>query len=412
MSPDGPSSIGWAAARRAWSIGLRSMPVALLLAAMTDPTPLGAQTGWLPREVRLAGGLTGAQRTAAIARLEQVEQVLRQVPELARPDGFEIMPVIVGGSRMLGPGDAEQPGHVVEYVLQLAIFVPSKANAQGRCTCLWVTVNKSAPVGPAAIRDAQGRAIYVEAGRGEPVPHATQVYGGLLEARERSIVEVLLTSADAVPWQTVTREEFYDATILDREDGDGEKQADVRSALSKTPYEEWMEGAEERRKTREQTLSEAARFQTPAEVAKLRQALEANEREVTEQLRRSEAADRDRNTNALSASRGLTDSLRVELARMSAAERRMPALIDNALPEGPIATGWRMAPEDSPAAWRVLMPNYDFWRARHSPVEVRSLTVQIFATGAGLIPQVHKALLRAFHTLDWAAFNQLLDVPR
>jgi hypothetical protein len=60
----------------------------------------------------------------------------------------------------------------------------------------------------------------------------------------------------------------------------------------------------------------------------------------------------------------------------------------------------------------VLTPNYDFWRARRSPVDVRSINVHIGIAGTGLYPNVRNALLQTFRKLDWAAFNQLLDAPR
>ena len=64
---------------------------------------------------------------------------------------------------------------------------------------------------------------------------------------------------------------------------------------------------------------------------------------------------------------------------------------------------------------RVLTPNYDFWRARKSRVEVRSLTVYI-GGGTGKEEKdseaLHNALLQTFKKLDWAALNKLLDVPR
>ena len=49
-----------------------------------------AQTGWLPRTVALGPYLVGENRTVALARLESIERLLKQVPEPAHPVGFEI----------------------------------------------------------------------------------------------------------------------------------------------------------------------------------------------------------------------------------------------------------------------------------------------------------------------------------
>jgi hypothetical protein len=64
--------------------------------------------------------------------------------------------------------------------------------------------------------------------------------------------------------------------------------------------------------------------------------------------------------------------------------------------------------------WRVLTPNYDFWRARKSPVKVHSISVYIGGgTGLGRDREmVHNALWQTYKKLDWAALNKLLDVTR
>jgi hypothetical protein len=282
--------------------------------------------------------------------------------------------------------------------------------------------------------DAQGRHIYIEPPRAMPpsgtpeqiagthwqVPQATQVYGELWEPvrdnrpdrPERSAIDVLFVGAGELPWKPVTREAFYEATLFESEGTGGEKLAEFRASLEKTPYQQWMEGAAERRTIREQQIAVAVSYQPPAEVEKLRQLLETTEREVTEQFRKTEDADRERNTASLASSFGPRDSLRLELERMTPAERSMPVYINNALDEGPIATGWRLTNDSMPPAWRVLTTNYDFWRARRSPAEVRSINVHIGIAGTGLYPNVRNALIQTFRKLDWAAFNQLLDEPR
>lgn len=397
-----------------------TMAVFLLLGTFTPALAQRASAtaherpGWLPRQVTFSGGITAAQRATAMARLEEIERILLQIPALARPQGFEIVPYFSGGARQRGPLQREQPGNVIEYLLSLSFYSPSKAAAGEGIGCVSVTINPRAPLGSNSIRDERGRDIYIEQERGDPLPLATQVYGKLLESRvDRSGVSVLMTSGGDLPWKPVTREEFYDATILDIDGKDGQKLAEFRKALEKTPYQEWMEGAAERKKNREEAIATAAQLNGKAEADKMRKMMEDTEREVTEKLRASEAEDRERNKQALGMTNQMQDRIRAELEAMTPAERAMPAMIDGTLSEGPNATGWRMTARDvPPATWRVLTPDYDFWRARKSPVEVRSIMVSLSSTLGCLRPAAHHAVRQTWANLDWTALNRLLDVPR
>jgi hypothetical protein len=370
--------------------------------------------GWLPRQITLRGDLTAAQRATAIARLEQIEDILLRIPELANPNGFEVLSEFFGTTRRSGPGQSEQPGYVVEYMLRLWFFYPTKAAGGEGCFCITITVNHGHVLGGSEISDEQGRAIYIEMARGDPLPLATQVYERLLRTSEPSFTYVLLTSGGELPWKSVSRAEYYNAVIFDIEGKGGAKLADDRAALTKTPYQVWMEGAADRKQQREHSIrTMEALKKTPAEIEQMRKRLEDNERQVTEQLKAKEAADRHNNDEALALLHSRTGRIRAELDSMSAAERNMPALIDATVTGGTNATGWRMTDRDSPRAWRVVTPNYDFWRARRSPVEVRSIMVKITATGTGLAaPGLHNALLKSFDKMDWTALNRVLDVPR
>jgi hypothetical protein len=348
-----------------------------------------------------------------MARLEQIERILLQIPELANPKGFEVMAQFHGGARKLGPGETEQRGSVVEHMVMLYFFVPTKAIRGEGCPCLSITVNWAGILGSGRILDERGHEVYVEMARGEPRPLVTQVYGYLSPERERSFVRALLTSGGELPWRTVTRDEYYKAVIFDREGKGGEKLAGYRLALTKTPYQEWLAGAAQRKQNLEHTLKVMESLKkTPAEIAALRKKMEDTEREVTEKLKASEAVDRERSQSALTLSHSLTANMRAELDAMTAAQRALPALIDATKPDGPSTTGWPLVERDSPSAWRVLTPNYDFWRARRSAVEVRGIEVALTASDTGLSPPVHQALLQTWEKLDWAALNRLLDTPR
>jgi hypothetical protein len=378
---------------------------------------------WLPRDVRAIAGVTAAQRAEAIAMLDRIERILRQVPELASPAGYEILPIISGGQRQDGPNveASPLPGSVVQYRLSLLHFMPTREIAGEGSVCVSVTVN---PVQPVTMRDAEARGIYIEPDRARPntnpdisdstVPQkAVQVYGELWNVpRERSILDVLFVTAGPLPWKPVSREDYYMATLLDAEGANGEKLAAFRASLAKTPYQEWMEAAAQRKSDREAAFAQIAAIMPAAEIEKMRKLQETTEREVTEKLKQDEAMHREQNSRALANSFAVRDSMNAELLRMSPEERRMPTYINGALDSGPVATGWRLTADETPPAWRVLTPDYDFYRARRSPVEVRSIQVHISMTQTCLAPAIQHALWQAYHTLDWDALNQALERPR
>jgi len=83
--------------------------VPALVSAQRAAPAGAARPGWLPPEQQWADWMTAAQRTTAMGVLRRIEQILLQVPELANPDGFEIVPQFAGGYRLLGPDDVPLP---------------------------------------------------------------------------------------------------------------------------------------------------------------------------------------------------------------------------------------------------------------------------------------------------------------
>lgn len=313
------------------------------------------------------------------------------------------------------------PNSVIEYGLSLRHFVPTRAIAGEGIDCISVGVN---PTRQARLRDPQGRLIYIEADRGKPstspnisdsrVPHkATQVYGELWNVRgERSIADVLFVTAGDLPWKPVSREEFYQASLFELEGANGEKLAEFREGLKKTPDQQWMEGAAQRKADREAAAAQLEGMLPDSAIDKMRQIQESTEREVTEKLKKDEAMHREQNSEAYANSFARRDSMNAELARMTPEERRMPAYINGALDHGPNTTGWRITADPTPPAWRVLTPDLDFYRIRRSPVEVRSINVHLGMTLTCLAPQIQHMLWKLYHALDWAAINNLLEEPR
>jgi hypothetical protein len=373
--------------------------------------------GWEPYYNSEIGNVTAAQRAAAVRVLKEIERILLQVPELASPKGFKILPQFWGGTRMPGLYNAENPDNVVAYALR--VYLLPIQSPLTSCLCITVTVNGR--VGGSSGQDEQGREIYVVSDpRGRPMPLATQVYGELLPTYDQALdgfsdswVRVVMTSEPDS--KTVTREEYYKFRIFQTEGEGGATLAATRRSLEKTAYQRWLEGAQQRRKNQEATLQAAARNMLPEEVAKLRRDFEETERQTAETLKGQEADEREGNRQALAQFTSVGDAMRAELESMTPAERSMPAIID---PKGGgrlRATTQAMADRDSPTMWQVFTPNYDFWRARKSPVEVHSIVVFI-GHGAGMKvgePEiVHNALRQTFNKLDWAALNKLLDVTR
>jgi len=365
--------------------------------------------GWLPPITQWADDMTAAQRTAAMTVLREFERIILEIPELANPVGFEIAPAFAGGYRLLGPDDAPMPNSLLRYNYGLAFYAPTKAIAGEAAACLGFVVNENPP--REQHRGEGGIRIWEEGDRGKPVPHSTHVLGELWDVPgEPSFLDVFFISAGELPWRQVTREELIHTLLYEFEPG----AAELQTALQKTPYQEWMAGAEERRRIREQTLRDAAIYRTPAEIEELRKTLEATERQVTEQLRKDEESHRERNAEARSSLGGIGDSLRATLGRMSPAERSMPAFVTaaNVLPEAPRAMGYAFTSDTLPPARRLLTPNWAFYRPRRSQVEVRSIRFSIGISLTCLKPEIQHALLETFRKIDWAAIHRLLDQPR
>ena len=381
----------------------------LLLLCCSMTSTLEAQAGWLPRTVAMGPNLTGPNRAAAIARLESIERLVKQVPELAHPSGFEIKPSFSGGRRRNGLNQSEHAGYVVAYQYVLTFSAPRFApNIPATGT---VVIGVNADENVQGWIDPQGRDVIVEQTRWPRVPGSVVTYGvsgsGTVQPREDFTLWAWFTPGGELPWRAMSREDYYNALIAHAEGNAGEKRAQIQKATEKTGYEQWLDGAAQRKKEREETLKAVAQYQPAAEVAKLRKALEDGEREAGEQLTKSEPDDRARAKSAFEP----TDGIRAELNRMTPAQRRLPAILDT----DPARTEWRatgatMRDRDTLASTvhRVLTPNYDFWRARRSPVEMRTINVYLEASDS---PAIREAVYQMYRKFDWRALAALLDQP-
>ena len=385
----------------------RLSAILALLSSAATPA-LEAQTGWMPLSVDMGKNLTGPNRAAAIARLERIEALLKQVPELAHPDGFEIKPFFTGHRNRLGLNNSEHADYVVEYQFRIHFYVPKyEGNPAIGAIVFMVNGEESDP----GWMDPQGRALHHEQARWPLTPYSVATYGvsasGLLQAGENFNVSSWFTPGRVFPWRPVTREEYYTAFIATAEGNNGEKRAQYEKRAEKTEYQRWLEAAPQRKEEREAAIATAARFQSKAAAESLRTALETAEKESGAALKQNESTEREESKTAF---KGM-DGVRAELARMTPAERQLPTILDGDPTRTQwTATGTSLRDKDtiSQSVHRLLTPNYDFWRGRKSITEVR--TIHVYMEGANN-PLVTNAVYQAYKKFDWRALQALVDEP-
>ncbi|MGH7467912.1 MAG: hypothetical protein ACRENP_07980 [Longimicrobiales bacterium] len=340
--------------------------------------------------------------------------MLLQIPELARPVGFEIYPKFGFGGKILHPDETQRASDVQAHSIELMVAAPTWAIAGEGRDCIHISFNRplEGEAGSSLWTDEQKRRIYTDQKRGKPMRFATEVYGSFHEsADEPGNVNVLLTSGGELPWRNITRDEYYDSVIFWGIGKGGARLAEYRRQLQKTPYQEWLDGAAKRKQERDDLFKTLAGSVPAAELAQMRKAAEDTEREVGESLKKSEPDDRAANQKAWAESAWMSDSINAERRRQTPAQLRLPALTggdDDRLS----ASGRWLTDRDAPDVIRILTPNYDFWRARRSTTEVRSIEVQFQGIGTCAYPAVKKAFWAAYQKLDWDTINRMLDVPR
>ncbi|MGE0552107.1 MAG: hypothetical protein AB7R55_01630 [Gemmatimonadales bacterium] len=374
--------------------------VLLYLATLVSSVAAAQDPGrWRPRQdvleaSRSLGGFTQEERASMSARLEAIEAVFQRVPVLATPRGFDV------GSRFIWRqtglmGDARRG--LVSYELRLRFWSPSFEVDPEVAQSIVVTVNSYSAIN-AGLRapilregDEETKLIYHE----RPVvstesgwPTGTVVHDGLVPSKP-SFTQVLLLRPGESPWVSVSRERYLNARLAEAREGDSV----MAQAAERTAYEQWMARAGERKAIRDQ-MPEATR-----------KVMEQTEVEVTERLRATDAAYRQRIRTAQALS--LTPKLRATLAALSPAERAAPAWIN------PGASSYfDFVDPGSPGAQRVVSANPGLYRTRGSRVAVRVLNLY-FEQDA---PNDHhgwaaldRAIYEVYRTLDWEALARLLE---
>jgi hypothetical protein len=162
-----------------------------------------------------------------------------------------------------------------------------------------------------------------------------------------------------------------------------------------------MAGAEGRKQMREMVVGGLS----PADAAAKRKQLEEEDRKTTQELRAGEAKYKASIGGELAVMTRQVDIMRARIAAMSPAERTIATWLDRrATPDAfPF-----VAPNSEPAV-RVLQFDSDFFRVRRSRVEPRTIHVHLSASLTCETPAIHRAVYKALHQLDWAAFAALLE---
>ena len=347
------------------------------------PAPRG---GWHTRDILTSTQPgTAADRATAEANLAAAEALVRNVGAYGAPRGFEITPWWQAPS-------VPTRDRVAGYGMEIRVHSPSKVVAAGGFTrSVAIGFNSLAGIAePALLQDENGERIFIERPTTTPMHGATSVYGTYSETGHTSL-SILFTTRGQSPVLPVSREQFLRGLIVEAEGKNGEeRKRQLELAKAPTPYEDWIRGAAERKKEREEML---AAMSDKAQAAKMRVDLEKVEREATEGFKKNET--RDREMLARFAQPGLGDTWRAEIAAMTPAERASTAWVVGAV----------LVPAGTPRAQRVVRLDPAFSRARGSPVEPRAIMVTL----GNSYESPDAAMHQLYKELDWAALKQMLD---
>ena len=380
---------------------MRTIFVTSCLGAACLASVAGAQRGDLPtstasgllRKVNLDGGISvsAADKAYAMARLENIEHiVLKAVPEF----GHLKYPMSAHFSGF--SASAPKSNTILEY----RYGIVADLGPMGLCEVFAVHINE-APRGTPD--EAQ-----IENAMGKPVPGASVTWSDFVPPPDPSWQQVIFVRDGEAPYHQLTREEFRRWQIRDQEGANGEKLAETKKLREKTPYERFIDEAPERKKTRDDLRATLKGLRTPAEITAQIKEMEDAERDAASQLKAQDAEERKRN-DSLSRAPSFSDNARASIARMSAAERKLPAFVM----AGASDTLFQLGTADSANVARAVRLNAGFWNMHRSRVEVRSINVGFAAACPKQPPppEVHQALWKLRQTIDWAALKRMVNEP-
>jgi hypothetical protein len=368
------------------SVGMLRSEAAAQQRGKTEPGNSAA----LKRSINLDKGMTAtaAEKAYATARLEEIDRiVLKAVPEFAHLS-YPMFTQLHGFY-----ASAPKSNTILEY--QYVLF--ADLGPGNYCSIFTAAINQ----GPQGTDEP-----WPQGPHGKPVPGASFVLAELVKPPNPSYEQVLIVRDGETPYHQLTREEVRRWQIVDEEGAHGEKLAERKKLRANTPYEQFMAEAPERKKTRDDLRAVLKGTRTPAEIAEQIKALEDVERDVAAQLKAQSADDRKQN-DSISGAQSTADKARASVARMSAAERALPAWVK---PEGS-DTLYNFGTPDFPYVSRVIRANPAFWTMHRSRVEVRSIDLDFSARcpGEPPPPEVHQALWKLRQKIDWAALTKMVN---
>lgn len=345
------------------------------------------------RNIDLGRGIaaTAAEKAYATARLDEIDRiVLKAVPE------FRHLSYPTWSHSRGFFGSDPKSNTILEYRYQIA----ADLGARGYCGIFEIQINS-------AMQGKSGEPI-VEAQMGKPIPGATVTWNEFLRPPDPSWQQITFVRDGESPYTQLTREELRRWQIREEEGANGEKLAESKKLRANTPYERFMADAPERKKTRDDLRAALKAFRTPAEVDEQIKVMEDAERQAAADLKARDKDDR-RQNDSLSRAQSTADKARASIARMSPAERKLPAFVTT----GASDTLWIFGTAESPFTSRVVRPNAAFWTVHRSRVEVRTIMVDFEAVcpKEPPPPEVHAALWKLRQNIDWAALNRMVNTP-
>jgi hypothetical protein len=378
-----------------------------------DPTfaeAPAAGPGWLPRISQLGRiPLTDAERAEIVAVANGIEAALRRVPRLARPDGFEIEPIMIWWDSF---SDAD---HLLTWMYRLRIWVPNKATRVEPAGRVVITVNPY----PEGLLDVPTRGVFGSFYEGGPfhtylfAPHVTGTLpgGGLVYdgfEGETWFLHGVSIAGNEPFYVPVSRERVLLAELERYVEADSSRAA---QGAGPSAYEQWLSEAPDRRAFHEMMVSQLLSMGRTADAAKAREDFERTERGVGERLKAQEPA-----MAKLAALPSPSVALRRQLEEASPAELQEQACFDRQAgywtKDGDGGLTYAFVPPGSEGAQCLVAGNPAFYAARGNRAAPRIIDVWLETNDsdymyAGLLNDV---AVKIFQTLDWAALGGLVRV--
>jgi hypothetical protein len=331
---------------------------------------------------------SAAEKSYAAARLDEIDRIVfKAVPEMAHLS-FPTFTQLHGFY-----ASAPKANTILEY--RYVLFADLGAGRY--CSIFTAAINQ----GPQGTDEP-----WAQGPRGKPVAGTSFVLSELVPPPNPSYEQMLIARDGDAPYHQLTREEVRRWQIVDQEGANGEKLVERKKSLANTPYEQFMAEAPQRKKARDELRVILKGVQTPAAIAAQIKLMEDGERDVAAQLKAQLVEDRKTN-DSISGAQSIADKARASIARMSAAERKLPAWVKQ---EGS-DTLYNFGTTETPNVSRMIRANPEFWTMHRSRVEVRSIDLDFSAAcpKEPPPPEVHRALWKLRQNIDLAALSRMVN---